>query len=127
MNAKLGELGEKIAFELEKWDLSRKGLSKLSEQVRWISKEEGDGAGFDILSKYENGKDKYIEVKTTKLSKEAPFFFSKNELNFSKKNEGNYNLFRFFNFDKDAKLFIKTGSLNKICNSEPITYKGYFG
>lgn len=126
-NSKLGESGEKLAYDYEKWDLVRKGYHKLAEQVRWVSKDEGDGAGFDILSKNLNGKDKYIEVKTTKLSKEAPFFFSKNEMDFSKNHSDNYNLFRFFNFDKDARLFIKTGSLDKICNSEAVTFKGYFG
>ncbi len=59
------------------------GKEKFAEQVRWISKEKGDGAGFDILSRNLNGTDKYIEVKTTKLAKETPIFFSKNELDFS--------------------------------------------
>jgi hypothetical protein len=56
---------------------------KFAEQIRWISKEEGDGTGFDILSKHLDGKDKYIEVKTTKPGKETPFYFSRNELTFS--------------------------------------------
>ena len=95
-NRNLGEKGEELVLEYEKWELRRIGKDSLAETVRWITKEEGDGAGFDILSRYKNGKDKYIEVKTTKLSKEAPFYFSKNELEFSIDNSKYYHLFRLW-------------------------------
>ena len=74
-------------------------LSKeaLTDKVEWVSKDVGDGAGFDILSKNKNGTDKYIEVKTTKLTEETPIFVTRNELKFSIKNEKNYFLYRLFN------------------------------
>jgi len=125
-NRKLGMKGEELVLDFEKWELRRIGKEKLADTVRWIAKEEGDGAGFDILSKYSSGKDKYVEVKTTKLSKEAPFYFTQNELLFSKDHSENYHLFRLFNFEKDAKMFTKIGSLDTICNSTPVTYRGYF-
>ena len=125
-NRKLGMKGEELVLDFEKWELRRIKKEKLADSVRWIAKEEGDGAGFDILSKYSNGKDKYIEVKTTKLSKEAPFYFTQNELLFSKDHSNDYHLFRLFNFEKGTKMFTKTGSLNFICNSVPVVYRGYF-
>ena len=125
-NRKLGENGEKLVLDYEKWELKKIGKDSLADKVRWIAKEEGDGAGFDILSRYANGKDKYIEVKTTKLSKEAPFYFSRNELLFSQEHSRNYHLFRLFNFEKNTKMFTKVGSLDSICNSIPMTYRGYF-
>lgn len=125
-NSKLGEAGEQFVFNYEKWALSNIGKEGLADQVRWISKEEGDGAGFDILSKHENGKDKYIEVKTTKLGKETPFFFTRNELDFSQKNFNAYHLFRLYDFDSKARLFTVSGSLDTACHSSPIHYKGYF-
>lgn len=125
-NRKLGEKGEELVLEYEKWELRRLGKDSLADSIRWIAKEEGDGAGFDILSKYANGKDKYIEVKTTKLSKEAPFYFSRNELLFSRDYSKDYHLFRLFNFEKNTKMFTKVGSLDSICNSTPVTYRGYF-
>lgn len=125
-NQSLGNLGEELVLEYEKWKLIQIGKEKLAEQVRWIAHEEGDGAGFDILSKNLNGTDKYIEVKTTKLGKETPFFFSRNELNFSIEKSENYHLFRLFNFEEQAKLFVKSGNLNTICHSVPMTFKGYF-
>jgi hypothetical protein len=125
-NAKLGRLGEVLVLQYEKWKLVLVGKEKLAEEIRWISKEEGDGAGFDILSKNINGTDKYIEVKTTKLGKETPFYFTQNELSFSCNHRDSFHLFRLFNFDNDAKMFTKNGSLDQICHSTPITYKGYF-
>ena len=115
-----------MALKYEKWQLTISGKENLADQVRWISKEEGDGAGFDILSRNLNGTDKYIEVKTTKLGKETPFFFSRNELLFSQSKSHNYHLYRLFNFEQDAKMFVKKGTLDTICSPIPMTFKGYF-
>lgn len=125
-NRKLGLLGEEMVFKYEKWQLAMAGKENLADQILWISKEEGDGAGFDILSKNLNGTDKYIEVKTTKLGKETPFFFSRNELLFSWNKPDDYHLYRLFNFEKDARMFVKKGKLDAICTSIPMTFKGYF-
>jgi len=122
----LGLYGEEIVIEYEKWNLIRLGKDRLADKIKWISKEEGDGAGFDILSKNLNGTDKYIEVKTTRLGKETPFFFSSNELQFSINKATYYHLYRLFNVESDVKLFQKNGALNTICNSIPTMYKGYF-
>jgi hypothetical protein len=123
-NRSLGLSGEELVIEYEKWNFIRLGKEKYADQIRWISKEEGDGAGFDILSKNLDGKDKYIEVKTTKLSKENPFFFSRNELLFSQSHADRYNLYRLYNFTDDPKMFIRNGSLDQICNLTPINFRG---
>jgi hypothetical protein len=125
-NRTLGLYGEEIVIEYEKWNLIRLGKDNLANKIEWISKEVGDGAGFDILSKNINGTDKYIEVKTTRLGKETPFFFSSNELQFSIHKDSCYHLYRLFNVENDVKLFQKNGALNAICKSIPTMYKGYF-
>lgn len=125
-NARLGLLGEQFVMEYEKWNLTKLGQEKLAKEVKWVAQEKGDGMGYDILSKYVTGEDKFIEVKTTKLGKETPFFFSSNELDFSKEHHYNYHLFRLFNFDQKAQMFVKQGSLDTICYSEPVSYKGFF-
>lgn len=125
-NTTLGLQGEEFVFDYEKWKLKKSSSEKLSNSVRWVSKEEGDGLGFDILSKNPDGSDKYIEVKTTKLGKETPFYFTRNELSFSEENANSYHLYRLFDFEKKAKLFQKQGGLSTICHSTPVTFKGYF-
>ena len=125
-NRKLGFLGEELVMEYEKWQLKKSGKTILAGQIVWISKEEGDGAGYDILSRNPDGSKKYIEVKTTKLSKETPIYFSKNELDFSIDHQNDFHLYRLFNFEKNARMFKKNGALNQICRSVPVSFKGYF-
>lgn len=125
-NHKLGLFGEELVMNYEKWHLTELGKTNLADNVRWVSRDEGDGLGFDILSRNLNGTDKYIEVKTTRLGKETPFYFSENELTFSNKNSKNFHLYRLFNFDSNVKFFTKTGSLDTICKYRPVQYKGYF-
>jgi hypothetical protein len=125
-NRAIGIYGEELVIEYERWNLIKLGKENLADKIEWISKDLGDGAGYDILSRNPNGTDKFIEVKTTRLGKETPFFFSVNELKFSIKNARDYHLYRLFNAESHPKLFFKNGSLNTICRSIPTMYKGYF-
>jgi hypothetical protein len=125
-NQKLGKFGEELVVGYEKWYLVKLGKEKLAEKIEWISRDQGDGAGFDILSKDISGKDKFIEVKTTKLAKETPFYFTRNELQFSIKNKEKYYLYRLFNFNEKPQMFIKNGDFQTICGYFPIVFKGYF-
>ncbi len=125
-NSSIGDAGEEIAIEFEKWRLISLGKEKYADQIEWISKND-DGAGFDILSKNENGSDRYIEVKATKLTKETPIFFSKPEYDFSVKNNANYHLYRVFNVKENPRLFCLNGDFDGICSvKEVVQYKGYF-
>ncbi len=125
-NHRLGKNGEELVFLYEKWSLNAKGYSNLADKVEWISQTEGDGSGFDILSRNSDGSDKYIEVKTTKLSKETPFYFTINELQYSIDHKERYHLYRLFNFDEAPKMFAKKGDFTTICKSVPVSFKGYF-
>lgn len=126
-NRLLGERGEELVLQYEQWRLIKEDKAGLADAVEWISKEQGDGAGFDILSKNTNGTDRYIEVKTTKLGKYTPIYFSRNELKYSQKHESNYHLYRVFAFDKRPRMFESPGRLDKICEIEPLSYVGRFG
>lgn len=125
-NKSIGFLGEELVIRYERWYLMRIGKESLADKIEWISKDVGDGAGFDILSRKPNGTDKYIEVKSTKLSRETPFFYTRNELEFSTDHSKQFYLYRIFNIEDDARMFIKKGDLKSICHSVPISYKGYF-
>jgi len=125
-NRRLGIKGEEIAIKYERLLLTKSGKENLADKIEWVSKDVGDGLGFDILSKNLNGTDKFIEVKTTKLSKEAPFFFSSNEYNFSIENKSNYHLYRVFNFDDVPQMFTLQGSFDSFCYMEPVQYRGKF-
>ncbi|MES2268634.1 MAG: DUF3883 domain-containing protein [Bacteroidota bacterium] len=125
-NRLLGLKGEELAIEFERNLLINSGKESLAEKIEWVSRDQGDGLGFDILSRNTNGTDKYIEVKTTKLSKETPFFFTSNEFIFSIKNENNFHLYRIFDFNINPKMFQLLGRYDAFCRIEPATYKGKF-
>lgn len=127
-NSKLGFLGEKIVFEYEKqW--VKKHFGTINGVIH-VSIDQGDGAGYDIQSKDENGQTLYIEVKTTSGSIAQPFYLSRNELEASKKYGKQFILLRLYNVNKKHKLSFKyysiSGPLDK-CSSihlDPINYQG---
>jgi len=125
-NRNLGLKGEEIVIQYERFMLLKAGKDNLADSIEWVSKDLGDGLGFDILSRNLNGTDKYIEVKTTKLSKKTPFFFSSNEYKFSLENHANYHLYRLYNFSEKTKMFTLKGSFDSFCHIEPIQYTGRF-
>jgi hypothetical protein len=125
-NRSLGEQGENFVIEFEKHRLIKAGKDRLSDKIEWVSKEFGDGLGYDILSKNNNGTDRFIEVKTTKLAKETPIYLSKNEVGFASKMKKDFYLYRVFDFEKRPRLFIKNGTYESFCKVIPQTYKGYF-
>lgn len=124
-NHSLGQRGEQLVIEYEKWRLMQSGKEAWVDKIEWVA-EFDDGAGFDILSKNPNGTDRYIEVKTTKLTKETPIFFTKNEYEYSVDKTEDYHLYRLFNFSDAPKLFIVNGSFDQFCKKEAIQFKGYF-
>jgi hypothetical protein len=73
-----------------------------------------------------NGTDSYIEVKSTKLTKEAPFYLSALEHDFSRRNRLNSFLYRAFNLKADPKLFIANGAYDDFCNASPMHFRGSF-
>jgi hypothetical protein len=124
-NRILGEEGEKLVIEYEKWRLVKAGKEALAEKIEWVSKDMGDGTGFDILSKNTNGTDRYIEVKTTKLSKETPIFLTSTEYRFAASKEKDFFLYRVFNFNTNPQFFQRNGSYDNYSILKPQNYKAY--
>lgn len=90
----IGLKGEEITVVIEQTFLESIGRKDLAQKVRHVSLEDGDGLGYDILSFFENGKEKYIEVKTTTVSLSSSFYLSKNELAFLKEHNENAFIYR---------------------------------
>lgn len=114
-----------IVLKYEKDLLEKEGKPNLARKIKHISQEEGDGAGYDILSFDLHGNEKYIEVKTTRLNSETQFHLTDNELEFSKKEASNYYLYRVYDFDiqeNKAKFYILHGDLTNIISLKPQNY-----
>ncbi len=89
-----GLKGEEIAVVLEQEYLESINRKDLANKVRHLSKDVGDGLGYDILSYFDNGREKYIEVKSTTSSLKSPFYISRNELGFLKEHANDYFVYR---------------------------------
>lgn len=124
-NRRLGLLGEEFIIKYEKQRLISLGEGDLADHIEHVSQTQGDSAGFDILSFDENKKEKFIEVKTTQLGKESPFYFTRNELGLSRKKSDRYNLFRVFNFKRKPRFYQLKGALDQSCESVSTEFMGW--
>ena len=71
---------ETLVMAHERAVLAGVGRVDLAHKVRWVSEEDGDGAGYDIGSFAPDGQSRLIEVKTTNGWERTPFHISRNEL-----------------------------------------------
>ena len=109
LNRSLGCAGEALVMEFERARLLGEGVDRLARNVEQVSKTVGDHAGFDIRSYEVSGRDRFIEVKTTRYGKLTPFYISTGEVRFSEANAHAYHLYRLFKFRQRPKLFAVTG------------------
>ncbi|MBS8228227.1 DUF3883 domain-containing protein [Vannielia litorea] len=104
-NRALGRAGEELALDHERSTLRSAGRGDLARQVVWTSREEGDGAGYDIASFTPEGRPRLLEVKTTNGPDRTPFYISENELRVAKARREDWHLFRLHNFAREPGLF----------------------
>lgn len=124
-NKRLGDLGELWVMNYEIEKLKNANKHNLVKLIKHISKDEGDGTGFDIQSFDSAGNKIFIEVKTTKGIQNSTFFVTRNELERSKLEKDNYYVYRLYNYDEltdSASLLIIKGELTNLCEF-PTTYK----
>ena len=122
-NKALGDAGETLALQFEVHRLHSLGLKRLSDRVEHTSSVCGDGFGFDILSFEEDGRERFIEVKTTAFNAATPFFISENERDFSSHNADQFHLYRIFNFRARPKMYTLPGAVNVTCRLDPVSYR----
>lgn len=121
-NISLGKAGEEFIMNFERHRLCELGQEKLASEVDHVSISKGDGLGFDILSFEPDGRERYIEVKTTAFAKETPFFISRGEIQFAKKHDRQFHLYRLYDFRKSPKLFDLVGSVENHCAVNPVSF-----
>ncbi len=125
-NSALGKAGERLAFQHERTVLSAADRPDLARKVRWVSQEDGDGAGYDILSYEPDGQVKFVEVKTTVGNNRTPFFISRNEFNFSQAETKRFRLFRIYDFRRTPRAFELPGDLNNFVRISAESYRADF-
>jgi len=125
-NRKLGTSGEEMTFHSERARLRSEDREDLARKVRWVSKEDGDGAGYDILSFDASGSERFLEVKTTNGHSKTPFYISANEKSFADETKDRFRLFRLYDFANQPKAFTITPPLEDHLKLQTATYKAGF-
>jgi hypothetical protein len=126
-NRKLGKSGEERVFFSERTRLKVEGREDLAKKVRWVSEEDGDGAGYDILSYTAAGAKRLLEIKTTVGSQTTPFYLSENERLLSIECPDEFRLLRLYEFNRGPKAFQLAPPLESSVILSPANYKASFG
>lgn len=119
----LGKAGEDLVYRSEKDRLSRSGRPDLAEKVRWIARDDGDGAGFDVLSFSMDGRERWLEVKTTNGPSTTPFWISENERRVAEGNPDVFRLTRIHDFSTSPAGFRLTPPLTNHLHLAPTEYR----
>ena len=125
-NRSLGDAGEALVMDYERVRLERAGKDHLARNVEQVSKTKGDHMGFDIHSYEATGRDRFIEVKTTRYGRHTPFYISDGELRFSEEHAESYHLYRLFGFRKTPLLFTLPGDVSEHVQLHPVNYRARF-
>ena len=113
-------------FDRERAVLAGAGRSDLAGKVRWVSQEEGDGAGYDIASFRPDGRPRLLEVKTTNGWERTPFHISRNELAAAEAKSEEWRLFRLWNFSREARAFELPPPLERHVSLMPTAFRASF-
>lgn len=123
-NAALGLEGEHLVLRFEHERLWRAGRKSLADRIEHVSQTRGDGLGYDILSFEDDGRERLLEVKTTRFGPLTPFFISRNELRVSEEMGDRYRICRLYAFERNPRLFKLSAPLDRTCRLEPVEYVG---
>ena len=125
-NRTLGKAGEAFVLDLERQRLEETDRTDLSRRVRWVANEDGDGAGFDVLSFDSTGCELLIEVKTTNGAARTPFFLTRNERNLAIQRPKDWRIYRVHLFAKAPKVFTISPPLDGAVILRPETWRASF-
>jgi hypothetical protein len=122
-NRILGKRGEERVFLSERSRLKAEGRNDLASKVRWVSEEDGDGAGYDIRSFDVSGLERLLEVKTTIGSDITPFFLTENERSLSAERPAEFRLLRLYDFNRKPRAFELVPPLEHVIVLRPTIYR----
>jgi hypothetical protein len=119
----LGLAGELLVLEFEDARLRAAGHARLANRIDHVAKTVGDGLGYDVLSFDVSGRERLIEVKTTRFGKYTPFFATTREVSTSVDDAERFHLYRVHSFEHQPRLYQLPGSLWESCVLDPVVFK----
>jgi hypothetical protein len=125
-NRSLGKAGEAFVLEVERKKLVNADRLDLAGKVRWVAAEDGDGAGYDILSYDPSGNERLIEVKTTNGAAKTPFFLTRNEHETAKVRAASWRLYRVHLFAQTPRIFTLAPPLENVVHLRTEAWRASF-
>lgn len=125
-NRALGKAGERFVLDLERRRLTQANRAGLAERVRWVAAEDGDGAGYDIMSFDPAGRERLIEVKTANGSARTPFYLSRNERGFAEEMPAEWRIYRVHLSARDPRILTIAPPIENAVNLQPETWRASF-
>ena len=125
-NRLLGAAGEEFVLNIERRHLVEAGRADLASKVRWIAAEEGDGAGYDVLSFDRVGHERLLEVKTTNGSARTPFFLTRNERELSVERPLDWCIYRVHLYAIHPRIFAIMPPVENAVNLDVETWRASF-
>lgn len=121
-NRRRGRQGESLVVEYERGWLRQHNRPDLADSVRWTARDGGDGLGYDVRSFDLNGQERYIEVKSTALGAETPFYITSAELDFAQHHADRYALYRVYDVLGTPRFYALDGDITPVLDLTPMTY-----
>lgn len=125
-NRALGKAGEEVVLAFERTRLEAEERPDLARRVRWVAQEDGDGAGYDILSFDHAGRERFVEVKTTLGNRMTHFYLTRNECALSEERPDAFRLMRLYAFAQDRRAFELEPPLSEAVRLSPLTFEARF-
>jgi len=125
-NRALGKAGEEFVLQLERRQLIDAGRNDLAASVRWVADDDGDGAGYDVLSFDNQGHQRLLEVKTTNGSARTPFFLTRNELALAAEQPTDWHIYRVHLFATERRIFTISPPLEGVVHLIADTWRASF-
>jgi hypothetical protein len=125
-NRRLGKAGEAFVVDVERKRLQEMDRSDLAKRVRWVAVEDGDGAGYDVLSFESHGRERLIEVKTTNGTARTPFFLTRNELSLATERPNDWLVYRVHLFARNPRVFTISPPMENRVILRPETWRASF-
>jgi hypothetical protein len=122
-NRRLGSDGEHLVFQFEVEQLRQSGRPDLADRVEWAARDRGDGLGYDVLSFDAAGNERHIEVKTTALGAQTPFYITSAELEFARSHPESFALYRVYDARSNPTFYALEGDITQAIDLMPTVYR----
>jgi hypothetical protein len=122
-NRSLASAGEAFVLALEQQRLLEAGCDVLAGHVEHVSGDHGESLGYDLRSYELDGRERLIQVKTTRYRKETPFYLNAHEVAISALHRERYWIYRVYNFRDTPCVYAMNGPLQERFHLQPHGYR----